>query len=80
MNWASPSASSPALKEARLIHEGVKHGLPLPEEPYLVMDIGGGSVELIVGEKGQIRYLVSLPVGVTALQRRFPEPDPLTPR
>ncbi len=66
-------------EEARLIHEGVKHGLPLPEEPYLVMDIGGGSVELIVGEKGQIRYLVSLPVGVTALQRRFPEPDPLTP-
>ncbi len=66
-------------EEARLIHEGVKHGLPLPDEPYLVLDIGGGSVELIVGEKGQIRYLVSLPLGVTVLQRRFPEPDPLSP-
>ncbi|MCS6894961.1 MAG: Ppx/GppA family phosphatase [Bacteroidia bacterium] len=67
-------------EEARLIHEGVKHGLPLPEEPYLVMDIGGGSVEFIWGEKGEVYYLFSVPLGVTALQQRFPEPDPLSPQ
>ncbi|MCX8112602.1 MAG: Ppx/GppA family phosphatase [Bacteroidia bacterium] len=65
--------------EARLIHEGVRNGLPLPEEPYLVMDIGGGSVEFIWGEKGHIRYLFSVPLGVTLLQQRYPEPDPLSP-
>lgn len=66
-------------EEARLIHEGVKHGLPLPDEPYLVMDIGGGSVEFIWGERGEVRYLFSVPLGVTLLQQRFPEPDPLSP-
>ena len=60
-------------EEARLIHEGVKFGLPLPDTPYLVVDIGGGSVEFIVGQRGEIEYLISLPLGVTALQRRFPE-------
>lgn len=65
-------------EEARLIHEGVKHGLPLPETPYLVMDIGGGSVEFIFGQKGEIVYLLSLPLGVTTLQKLFPsESDPL---
>ncbi|MCS7296699.1 MAG: Ppx/GppA phosphatase family protein [Bacteroidia bacterium] len=66
-------------EEARLIHEGVRAGLPLPEAAYLVMDIGGGSVEFIWGEKGEIRYLFSVPLGVTALFQRFPEPDPLSP-
>ncbi|MCX7606208.1 MAG: Ppx/GppA family phosphatase [Bacteroidia bacterium] len=65
-------------EEARLIHEGVKHGLPLPEEPYLVMDIGGGSVEFILGDKGEIRYLISVPLGVTTLQKQFPDSDPLS--
>lgn len=62
-------------EEARLIHEGVKFGLPLPDTPYLIVDIGGGSVEFIVGHRGEIEYLISLPLGVTALQRRFPEPE-----
>lgn len=66
-------------EEARLIHEGVRNGLLLPEEPYLVTDIGGGSVEFIWAEKGEVRYLFSVPLGVTLLQQRFPEPDPLSP-
>lgn len=66
-------------EEARLIHEGVRYGLPLPEAPYLVIDIGGGSVEFIWGEKGEVRYLFSVPLGVTRLQQLFPEPDPLSP-
>ncbi|MCS7162070.1 MAG: Ppx/GppA family phosphatase [Bacteroidia bacterium] len=67
------------VEEARLIHLGVRHGLPLPEESYLVMDIGGGSVEFIWGQKGEILYLHSFPLGVSVLQRQFPEPDPLPP-
>ncbi|MCS7152706.1 MAG: Ppx/GppA family phosphatase [Bacteroidia bacterium] len=66
-------------EEARLIHEGVKNGLLLPEEPYLVMDIGGGSVEFIWGQGGEIKYLFSVPLGVTLLQQQYPEPDPLSP-
>lgn len=62
-------------EEARLIHEGVKFGLPLPDTPYLLVDIGGGSVEFIVGQRGEIEYLISLPLGVSALQRRFPEEE-----
>ncbi|MCS7188652.1 MAG: Ppx/GppA phosphatase family protein [Bacteroidia bacterium] len=67
------------VEEARLIHEGVKNGLPLPEEPYLLMDIGGGSVEFILGKGGEILHLTSLPLGVTTLAKLFPEPDPFSP-
>ncbi|MDW8235540.1 MAG: Ppx/GppA phosphatase family protein [Bacteroidia bacterium] len=66
-------------EEARLIYEGVRHGLPLPEEPFLIMDIGGGSVEFIWGEGETIHHLFSVPLGVTALQRLFAGTDPLSP-
>ncbi|HEY7820273.1 MAG TPA: exopolyphosphatase, partial [Vicinamibacteria bacterium] len=38
------------LEEARLIYLGVSHSLPFEEERRLVVDIGGGSTECIIGE------------------------------
>lgn len=65
-------------EEAQLIYLGVSQGLILPEEPHLVVDIGGGSVELILGKQGGILHLTSLPLGVTRLQARYGSEDPLS--
>lgn len=61
-------------EEARLIYEGVVLAVKAPVEgPHLVVDIGGGSTEIIIGDgKGQLG-LNSLPVGcVTWRDRYFP--------
>jgi len=66
-------------EEAHLIYEGVRYGLVLPREKHLVVDIGGGSVELILAENNNILHLTSLPLGVTRLKNQFPKEDPLSP-
>ena len=50
-------------EEARLIYLGVTHFLPETEERRLVVDIGGRSTELIVGQGHQPRWMQSYPVG-----------------
>src|SRR5262245_34680730 len=40
-----------AREEARMIYLAVRHALPLRDKPYLIIDIGGGSVEFIVGDQ-----------------------------
>ena len=47
---ATRSRSSPACEEARLIYLGVAHTTPSDGGHRLVVDIGGGSTELIIGE------------------------------
>src|SRR5512140_2273051 len=37
----------PASEEGRLIHLGVMNALPLPASPSLIVDIGGGSMQLV---------------------------------
>ena len=37
-------------EEARLIHLGAMSAVPIADRPHLVIDIGGGSTELIVGD------------------------------
>jgi exopolyphosphatase / guanosine-5'-triphosphate,3'-diphosphate pyrophosphatase len=61
-------------EEARLIYLGVAHGMPKSEERVLVMDIGGGSTEFIIGHGYQPIKLESLYMGcVSFSQRFFPE-------
>ena len=61
-------------EEARLIYLGVAHGMPKSEEQVLVMDIGGGSTEFIIGRGYQPIKLESLYMGcVSFSQRFFPE-------
>ncbi len=62
------------LEEARLIYLGVSHGLPLSDETRLIVDIGGGSTELILGRRFEPLELESLYMGcVSFSQRYFPK-------
>jgi len=61
-------------EEARLIYLGVAHALPPTENKRLVVDIGGGSTELIVGQGLKPKLLESLYMGcVSSSLRHFPE-------
>ncbi|HET6630188.1 MAG TPA: Ppx/GppA phosphatase family protein [Woeseiaceae bacterium] len=55
------------IEEARLIFSGVTQSLPPWDGPRLVMDIGGGSTELIAGAGGAPKALESLHLGCVAL-------------
>lgn len=59
------------LEEARLIYMGVWHSLPPVDRPRLVMDIGGGSTELILGQGSEPRQLESVHLGCVAMTERF---------
>jgi len=60
-------------EEARLVYLGVAHSLA-GNERRLVVDIGGGSTELIVGEGFQPRHMESLEMGCVSVSRQhFPE-------
>jgi exopolyphosphatase/guanosine-5'-triphosphate,3'-diphosphate pyrophosphatase len=64
--------------EAELIYRGVQHSFELPDENVLVMDIGGGSVEFIIGRKEQILWKHSYPLGAARLIERFHQTDPIS--
>ena len=59
------------LEEARLIYLGVSHSLPDSPERRLVIDIGGGSTECIVGERFEPLELTSLYMGCVSYSMRF---------
>ncbi len=58
-------------EEARLIYLGVAHGHPPRGKQRLVMDIGGGSTEFIIGEGFDAIERESLQMGCIATTRRF---------
>lgn len=58
-------------EEARLIYLGVAHGLPMSEGNRLVMDIGGGSTEFIIGNGLEPLRLESLYMGCVSYSLRF---------
>ena len=58
-------------EEARLIYLGVAHSLPLVEHNRLVVDIGGGSTECIIGQKMKPRTMESLYMGCVSYTSRF---------
>jgi exopolyphosphatase/guanosine-5'-triphosphate,3'-diphosphate pyrophosphatase len=58
-------------EEARLIYRGVTYMLPTSDERRLVVDIGGRSTELIVGQGGQPRVCESLPAGCVSWSMRY---------
>ena len=60
------------IEEARLIYLGVAHGLDhTPPRRRLVIDIGGGSTELIIGEGYSPKRLESLSLGCASMSQRF---------
>jgi exopolyphosphatase / guanosine-5'-triphosphate,3'-diphosphate pyrophosphatase len=58
-------------EEARLIYLGVAHVLPPSPAPRLVIDIGGGSTEFIIGRGLTPERLESLKLGCVNLSQRF---------
>lgn len=58
-------------EEARLIYLGVSHGLEDDAAQRLVMDIGGGSTELILGRRFEPTYMESLRIGCVSQSTRF---------
>ena len=67
-------------EEARLIHLGVAQVEDLDGPPTLVMDIGGGSVEIILAEKDRAPELHSLKLGVARITETFLTEDPPRPK
>src|SRR5437763_13320631 len=58
-------------EEARLIYLGVAHVLPPSSAPRLVIDIGGGSTEFIIGRGLAPERLESLKIGCVGMTQRF---------
>jgi exopolyphosphatase/guanosine-5'-triphosphate,3'-diphosphate pyrophosphatase len=59
------------VEEARLIHLGVLQSAPVFDRRHLVIDIGGGSTEFVVGEQSRPLLLRSLKLGAIRLTDRF---------
>ena len=62
------------LEEARLIHLGVLQAVPAFEQRLILVDIGGGSTEVLVGERGETL------AGPQLQARRRPTDRPVLPR
>lgn len=63
-------------EEAALSFAGAVGGIGEHDEPVLVVDIGGGSTELVLGEGGQILAATSLDIGSVRLRERLLQGDP----
>ena len=63
-------------EEARLIHEGVMSRWPQAGKRVLIVDIGGGSAEIIASEDGKMTEALSKPLGALRLQEMFLHADP----
>ena len=63
-------------EEARLIHLGVQSRWPHPKQTVLVIDVGGGSAEFIVSERGELCEGISRPLGAVRLTEVFLRSDP----
>jgi exopolyphosphatase/guanosine-5'-triphosphate,3'-diphosphate pyrophosphatase len=59
------------IEEARLIYLGVSHTLATNVQKRLVMDIGGSSTELIVGESFSPVYMESMEMGCVTMTQQF---------
>ena len=66
------------LEEGRLIHLGVVTHEPGAKGKVLLIDLGGGSCEVTVSDKGRVQKMVSLPLGAVRLQQEFLQNDPPT--
>ena len=64
-------------REAELIFEGVRAAGAISDETQLVMDIGGGSVEFIIGNENDIFWKQSFEIGAQRLLDKFHKKDPM---
>ncbi|NJN32095.1 MAG: Ppx/GppA family phosphatase [Synechococcales cyanobacterium RM1_1_8] len=67
-------------EEARRIYLGVLSGIEFHNQPHVILDIGGGSTELILGSGHEPRSLSSTKVGAVRLSALFVKSDPISDR
>lgn len=67
-------------EEARLIHLGVESIWPQAGKNALIIDIGGGSAEIIAADSGGLREAFSKPLGAVRLHEIFLKTDPPEPQ
>ncbi len=82
---ASEAAGAPVeiisgREEARLIHLGVQNSWPQTGKRVIMIDIGGGSAEIIASEDGHLREAYSKPLGAVRLRESFLKDEPPSPR
>ena len=67
-------------EEARLIHRAAVYGVDVSAGAAVIVDIGGGSVELTRGTVSQVQVAHSAKIGVIRLTEQFVRSDPITER
>lgn len=67
-------------EEARLAFRSVTRHYDLDDRLTAIVDIGGGSAEVILAAGGVVEQMVSLPLGAVRLTERYGKSDPLRPK
>lgn len=65
-------------REAELIYKGIQSLVDLSDNNTLMMDIGGGSTEFIIGNKDKSWWSKSFDLGVARMKETLPSSDPMT--
>ena len=65
-------------REAEWAFQGVATDGELAKQPLLLLDVGGGSTEFIVGQGTKKHFAHSFPLGTVRLLEKFPHSDPPT--
>lgn len=65
-------------EEARLVSLGVRYGLPVSDVHSLIVDVGGGSTEIVLCHKDEIKFVTSIKLGAVRLTKRFLDKDPFS--
>ncbi len=66
------------VREAEWAFQGVATDAELAARPLLLLDVGGGSTEFIVGQGTKKHFAHSFPLGTVRLMEKFPHGDPPT--
>ncbi len=65
------------VREAELIYKGMSISMPKHIEPVLMVDVGGGSIEFIIGNRETMLWAHSFNIGVAILKQKFHKNDPI---
>ena len=65
-------------REAEWVFQGVATDSELAKQPLLLLDVGGGSTEFILGRGTKKNFAHSFPLGTVRLMEKFPHSDPPT--
>ena len=67
-------------EEARLIFGAIRASVVLAPPPAICFDLGGGSLEVMIGDTAHLQFATSVPLGVARLTAELVHTDPLSKR